>query len=237
MDHPVKICPNIIIHYLDDFLIVAKNNVPIATQALNETIALFNWLHIPIAPGKLEGPTTSLTYLGILINTATMSISLPADKLSKLTARLAEWRIGRKCTKRELLSLVGQLSFATKVVRSGRTFLRRLIDLSKTAKKLHHHITLNAETRQDITWWQTFLPKWNGHSIIYDSQTTKSSDIHLFSDASNIGYGVYYAPKWLAERWPDYIHDNPLIYNINFRELFAIHAAVATFSKTGTGPA
>ena len=30
-----QICPNIIIHYLDDFLcIVAKNNVPIATQAL-----------------------------------------------------------------------------------------------------------------------------------------------------------------------------------------------------------
>ena len=127
------------------------------------------------------------------------------------------------------------MSFATKVVRPGRTFLRRLINISTTAKKLHHYISLNKESRRDIEWWQKFLPIWNGTSIIYDNITTHSTDISLSTDASNIGFGIYYPPKWVAQPWPEYISNNTLEYDINFRELFAIHAAVATFAHKWPG--
>ena len=49
------------------------------------------------------------------------------------------------CTKRELLGLIGKLAHAMKVVTSGRTFLRRMIDTSMSVKKLHHHIKLTSE--------------------------------------------------------------------------------------------
>ena len=90
--------------------------------------------------------------------------------------------------KRELLALIGHLSFAAKVVKPGRLFLRRLIDLSTTAYQLHHHIHLSGEAREDILWWINFLPSWNGVAYIQDAPVS-SDDIHLFTDASSLGIG------------------------------------------------
>ena len=129
---------------------------------------------IPIAHEKTIGPSSRLTYLGIEINTLDQSISLPEDKLSSLLTSLNQWKNKRKCTKRELLSLIGSLSFAAKVVKSGRTFLRRLIALSTSVTRLHHHISLNKEARADITWWVEFLPTWNGVAFFQENPVLAS---------------------------------------------------------------
>ena len=64
-------------------------------------------------------------------------MSLPEDKLSSLRQALAAWGQRHECMERELLSLIGSLAFAAKVVPPGRTFTRRLIDLSTTGKHLN----------------------------------------------------------------------------------------------------
>ena len=53
---------------------------------------------------------------------------------------------------RELLSLIGPLSFAAIVVRPGKMFLHRFIDLSTKVEvsHLHHHISLNADATADV---------------------------------------------------------------------------------------
>ena len=72
----------------------------------------------------------------------------------------------KKCKKRDLLSLIDKLSFAAKVVPAGRLFTCRLIDLIKTVSRLHSHITLTQDVKQDICWRLDFLPGWNGISLI-----------------------------------------------------------------------
>ena len=62
-----------------------------------------------------------------------MVMHLPDSKLTQLNQALAEWQGKKAVRKRELLSLIGTLSHACKVVRSGRAFLRRLITLSTGA--------------------------------------------------------------------------------------------------------
>ena len=92
-----------------------------------ETIKqVFAWLGVPLAPEKIIGPTTSLVFLGILVDTCTitMAVSLPSEKLEELIPLLEFWTGRKKCTKRERLSLIGKLSFAAKVIPSGRTFIR-----------------------------------------------------------------------------------------------------------------
>ena len=80
-------------------------------------------LGVPIAEDKLVGPTTTITYLGIEIpDSVAMTIRLPADKLQQIKAIIKQWLRRRKCTKRELLSLIGLLAFAAKVVKQGRMF-------------------------------------------------------------------------------------------------------------------
>ena len=216
-------------HYLDDFLLGSKGTIEVANSELQTAIRTFSYMNIPLAEDKTVHPTT-LTYLGIEIDTVMMQIRLPEDKLNILKQTLPAWRKRKKCTKRELLSLIGTLSFATKVVRPGRTFLRRLIDLSTRVEQLHHHIDINAEAQKDIHWWIIYLEEWNGHSIIVDRNHTYNNNLSLYTDASDVGFGILYKRRWIAQRWPTHILDRLNEFNIDFRELFAIHAAVAMFA-------
>lgn len=81
-----------------------------------------------------------------------MVLRLPPAKLEHMRVELRSWRGMKACKKRELLSLIGVLSHACKAVRAGRTFLRRLIDLSTLVKHLDHHVRLSREVRSDIEW-------------------------------------------------------------------------------------
>ena len=149
-----------LIHYLDDFLLISPTQ-PACLHAKNTIVTLFTNLGIPLSWNKIEGPSTSLTFLGIQLDTLRWQLRLPEDKLSNHLSLLTELLTKKKCTKRQLLSLIGHLSFATKVIPAGRIFLQRLIDLSTRTKALHHYLYLNQEARADIRWWITFLPTWN----------------------------------------------------------------------------
>ena len=105
------------IHHLDDYFLVGSvASDQCATQVLN----LCTRLEIPVATDKLEGFATAITFLGIQINIARQELSLPADKLSDLVLLIEEWCQKTKCTKWQLLSLIGKLAFAAKVAPAGR---------------------------------------------------------------------------------------------------------------------
>ena len=127
-----------VIHYLDDFFFC--NVTAPSCQADMDTLkSTFSELGVPLAPDKVVGPVTQLTYLGIEIDSHALCVRLPSDKLFQLQFLLQSWCSRKKCTKRDLLSLIGSLSFACKVVKPGRIFLRRLIDLSTSAFTSSHH--------------------------------------------------------------------------------------------------
>ena len=214
-----------IIHYLDDFFLCLSSASRCA-KAMDTMSSLFARLGVPLAGDKTVGPAQTVTYLGIEIDALSQTIRLPADKFSHLMSMLENWRGKKKCTKRELLSLIGSLAFAAKVVKPGRMFLRRLIDLSMTVPKLNHHITLNSESKADINWWLQFLPSWNGVCFIQAAPVTSTS-LSLFTDASGLGFGAVYGNRWIYGAWPEaYVNKD---YHINIGELFAIVAAVFTW--------
>ena len=97
-----------------------------------------------------------------------MEIRLPEDKLHNLLSS-SSGLVAGSVPKKELQSLIGKLSFASKVVPCSRLFIRRLTDLCKSDKHQHHHVTLNSDAHQDISWWLEFLPTWNGVSLIQDT--------------------------------------------------------------------
>ncbi len=71
-------------HYLDDFLLLGSPHSDEYAQALAITLSTCSELGIPLALDKIEGPTTELTFLGVLLNSASLSVSLPQDKLQAL---------------------------------------------------------------------------------------------------------------------------------------------------------
>ena len=96
-------------HYLDDFITLGP---PSSNQcSVNQRIILDSCreLGIPLAAHKSVGPTTCLVFLGIVIDTITMELRLPQEKLSKLKDLLSEWQFKKVCSREKLESLLGHL--------------------------------------------------------------------------------------------------------------------------------
>ena len=100
-----------IVHYLDDYFLCSSSKQS-CQHDMDILESVFSELGVPLAPDKVIGPVTKLTYLGIEIDSVSLTIRLPVDKMSKLSTSLKQWSSRKKCTKRELLSLIGSLSFA-----------------------------------------------------------------------------------------------------------------------------
>ena len=208
------------LHYLDDFIFFGRPSLRECQSAFDiglQTCAELGW-----EAHKVEGPSTCLVFLGIEIDSVESQLRLPQDKLGALRMELGKWRGRKTCTKKELLSLIGHLGHASKVVKPGRTFLRRLIDLSTSVKELHHHIRLNASARADIAWWWCFGSQWNGVSLL----APPSPSVSLFTDASGAwGCGGLWSPHWFHFQWPpEWV---PL--HIAVKELLPIVVSAATW--------
>ena len=97
----------------------------------------------------------------------------------------------RKATLQELQSLIGLLNFACRAIIQGRTFLRRLIDLTMSIKKPHHFRNLSVEARADIVAWQIFIESFNGRTFFLSNIVETSEKLQLYTDASDLGMGVF----------------------------------------------
>ncbi len=90
---------------------------------------------------------------------------------------------------KDLQSVIGKLQFSTTVVRSGKAFLRRLIDLTCHVTKPDYKIRITRSVREDLEVWLTFLKNYNGRTILYEVAIVESNSINLYSDASKKGFG------------------------------------------------
>ena len=195
----------LLFHYIDDFITIGAPDSEECAHNVATMNAVCNETGIPIEQEKNEGPATRITFLGIEIDTVALEIRLPYDKLSMLKSSLRSWRGRKACRKRELLSLIGTLSHASKAIRAGRTFLRRLIDLSTVVKHLDHFVRLSLNARADIEWWYCYSASWNGVSMML-AVNKATPQITLTSDASGSwGCGAFAGSDWFQLKWAGHI--------------------------------
>ena len=215
------------IHYIDDFLTMGSPGSTECVDNMKIMQQTADLAGLPLEPSKSVGPATSLTFLGIEIDSMENSLKLPADKLEHIKHSLGCWRGVKACRKRDLLSLIGSLSHASKVVRPGRAFLRRLIDLSMSTKQLDHFIRLNADARSDIEWWWQFIETWNGTSAA-PSLVSQQPEVSITADASGTwGCGAYYNTHWFQLPWNGMLRHA----HISVKELTPIVIAAALWGQ------
>ena len=220
------------LHYLDDFLLFGSPNSSQCERALQAALACCRNLGVPVAPRKTKGPSTTLAFFGIELDTMSLTVCLPPPKLERLLREIQRWEGLKSCYKRELLSIIGQLQHACCVIKPGRSFLRRMIELSKGVRELHYRVRLNASFRSDLQWWGCFLPIWNG-SCPLTSLCQGTAQVVLTSDASGSwGCGAFTSTgQWLQLQFPESWAD----IHITVKELLPIVLGAAVWGSKWKG--
>ena len=207
-----------VLHILDDFLFIAESQEQCQADLTN-FLSMCEHIGVPIAQEKTVGPDTTLQFAGITLDSVKQEARLPVDKLQKCRMLLRTFYKRRKVTLRELQSLLGLLNFTCSVIVPGRAFLRRMIDLTRGAKRPYHRIRLSKEAKSDIATWLTFLDQFNGKTFFLDDKWETSSSVELFTDAAGSkGYGAIFGKHWFCGAWPA----SWTSLNIAFLELFPI---------------
>ncbi|XP_070571308.1 uncharacterized protein [Ptychodera flava] len=209
---------DVVIVYLDDFLIIADSKLA-CEQAFNALQQLLQQLGFSINWDKVVEPTQCLTFLGIEINAQTRTLSLDDTKLQEVSDLLEYWLPKRRATKRELQQLIGKLNWAARVIRGGRTFLRRLIDVTNSVSRQSHHIRLNRQARADISWWANLSKSFNGTAFFIE-ETPLPQQIFTTDACSAAGAGIY-ANDWFYTRWSA-DHPTTADAHINLKELYTV---------------
>lgn len=156
------ICQN----YLDDFICYGLSYEECVSAQLC-LIEILRRLGFYINWSKLSSPSKQCRYLGLLIDSERRSVSLPSDELLKVREALLEIKGKKKVKKKKKHRLCGLLAHASKVVRGGRYFSRRLID---TIGGMPENGTreLPKSVLADINWWRVCLDQFNGKACILD---------------------------------------------------------------------
>ena len=217
-------------HILDDFIFFGPPSSQECHRYLTSFLTLANSLNLPIKHNKTVQPTTNIILHGIEVDTTTMSIRLPQDKLQEARDKVNSLRKKKTTTLVNLQSLLGTLNFACRVVSPGRAFLRRLHDLTKNTFNKSHHIRLTKASRLDLQAWNTFLTDFNGQVMCLPTDWTPSTSLKLFTDASAAGYAGVLGSHWIQGLFPSKWKDT----NIAVKELLPIVLSVRLWGPSLT---
>ena len=220
-----------IIGYLDDFLCI-EDTIERCNESFVYLQGLLTSLGFTINPKKVEGPTQNITFLGVAIDCVARTLSLPESKLLEMKLLCKSWLSKHKCTKRDLQSLIGKLNWCSRVLKGGRTFARRLINLLCKVALPSHHIRITAEARADIEWWVHALQFFHGTAQFPADIPVPS---FVFStDACPIGGGGHYGQDWFFSSW---VQDYPQYASshINVLELLSVKIAVERWGHKWKG--
>lgn len=177
-------------NFLDDFFSASLEYT--ARESYENLGQLLKILGIEEGQDKACPPNTQMVVLGILFNTTTMTLSLTPEKMQELIAELAKWTNRTKCSLRQMQSLIGRLSFAAGVVRSGRVYMARLINtLRKRSRANTAPIQLSAENLNDVKWWLEHIKARNGITMesMMPDRKWENQGFLWSSDSSGTGLG------------------------------------------------
>ena len=184
--------------YLDDFIVLGDTYDECQDSQI-ALIKLLRQLGFFIAWKKVISPSTSVVYLGLELDSVALEVSLPEGKLTKLRGLLVDFSKKDRCTRKELEVLAGHLAHASMVVRGGRTFSRRVINMVKYLSDDVKVCVVPDWLRDDIHWWISFVDIFNGKA-----RMISPADVDLIqvrTDSSMSGFGSVWDNDWLVGVW------------------------------------
>ena len=109
--------------------------------------------------------------IGIEVDSDNLTLSVPLSRVQELLDELKHWSSPTTYTKEQLQSLPGKLSFVTACMKPGRVFMSRLLHNLRSFPSHRVRHPVSHHMKADIAWWLSFLPVFNGFSLIKGTQS------------------------------------------------------------------
>lgn len=220
-----------IVQYLDDLLIVAETPAIVCSQLLRT----IHWLarlgfQIGIKKSHLE-PTQRISFLGFILDTTTMELIVPREKLRKISRECYSAIRAGVLPARKLASLLGLLQSVTAAINLGTLHsrnLQRLLGPRHFLNAWNASVPLNEDARADLLWWASHARDWNGRPL---PLSPPPPTVTIMTDASEVGWGIVTPHQTLSGYWPSAVAGN----SSNWRELWTACRAVIWASRHHPG--
>ena len=175
-------------NYLDDFFITAstKEECKLSQDGL---IHELHHLGFEVAWEKVLLPSQRVKYLGIVVDSVEMSLSLGEDKLKRVSEVVDFFQNRKWCSMKRLEQLTGLLAHCAVAVRGAWTFTRGLYNLLKSIPVSVRRVNLSDQIKQDLVCWGCFTKWFNGKARIIRNCDKLE---YLFTDASDFGFGGHW---------------------------------------------
>ena len=224
-----------VVHYVDDYLSGAATRDE-CMRVLTTILSRCRDLGLPVAHDKLVGPATAVPFLGVTIDTVSMQAKLDSDRLAEIKLLVSSFSTRDSCSVKELRSLIGKLCFAARVAQPGRVFISAALETLRNASG--SSIIISPSLRADLAWWREFITSWNGVAVVPDAGWSSPDVIHLWTDASALGYGAVCERDWMAVPWSRELlrlAARDAAISMPFLELYALASAAATWGHRWRG--
>lgn len=213
--------------YIDDFLIIADSKEKCQKQA-DEVISLLTFLGFILNREKSDLiPKNACKFLGMILNSANMTIELPTEKRGKIKKFVSSTLLKEKITIQKLSELIGVLVAACPGMAYGWLFYKELETQKRNALLIHNNdtsksINLTKNAKKELEWWDSQI-------LITKNKIRPSCfDLEIFSDASTTGWGAICEGKEAKGFWNIQERNK----HINFLEIKAALLGLKSFASS-----
>ena len=189
-----------VVNYMDDFFIVGDSYAS-CLYNLNFILSILTRHGWSIAEEKTVLPCQVLTFIGIQLDSRTMTLTIEPDKAKAVLFKFESARaalLARKLYPSMIYSLAGNCMWFASVITVGKLYTRPLFDLLKCLKA--SSLASDAECLlmfdKAYDWWSATLTKWSSGSLlrsnvrVIPSQLVKDA-VFVQQDAGDEGLGFF----------------------------------------------
>lgn len=173
-------------------------------------------------------PSTSCKYLGFIINSRTLHVELPPEKINRIIKEVQKFITIKKCKIRSFAQLVGLLVSACPGIEYGWLYTKELerckfLNLQGDGN-YEKFMSIPRSLHTDLKWWLKSIP-YSVKQIRDDNYS-----LEVFSDASTTGWGAACGKERASGPWSSQERE----LHINQLELQAAFIALKIFAKFHT---
>jgi hypothetical protein len=214
-----------LVNYLDDM--AGGEVVHKAEAAFLSLRHLLQQLGIFESTDKACPPSTSMVFLGILLDTNHFTITVPEGKLQETLRELHEWDNRDRAKVKQVQSIVGKLNFVGKCVPASRIFIARMLNFLREMNR-SGYTSITEEFKLDIKWWLKYIVSYNGVSMMLEPRWYAPDEI-IETDACLSGCGAVCGEEFFHMEFPQELLNLEL--QINVLEMITILVAVQLWSN------